>query len=280
MKKYLTFATCTLLCVVLFSACNKVEDDYYFPKMKLASAVNASGDGLQIRYDGKFISTMKDGDDEWTVRYNADNQISEMATRNDDAQMILTYDHRRISRIDFYQDGNLYSYRIFKYDYDGKIATVSTYGVSASALWKCVCAHPLLARLFDVEPIKEVLRDSGKGDLPLTQTEHWTYSGNNVKTVSSSTESEGVTVVKVKSYSYDKQTSPFFGLPYTVAGTAAYSANNAVKYVSSMTIQQLDYSKVDEYFINYTYGKNKYPLSATIFKNGTSDENLFFEYAK
>ncbi len=87
-------------------------------------------------------------------------------------------------------------------------------------------------------------------------------------------------MVRVNSYSYDKHPSPFFGLPYAIAGTAAYSENNAIKHVSSTTIQQLNYSVVDEYFINYTYGKNKYPVSATILKNGNSDENLFFEYVK
>jgi len=287
MKK--TFSLLALIAIVTmaFVSCEKVNEDIYFPKVKLASILDEEGDGIVLTYSDKYISTIKYNGELVNVKYDSNDQISELVPTDPTAgKVVLSYADKKIAKITYVNEqGEVEYYMEFTRNDAGKIASVKTYSEELDkSRWESLCNNKLFSSVFSTEPIWLMLKQNNtKGQMSLLMEEFWTYNGNNVETVSVSMESEGYVSSLLKTYTYDSNPNPCFGLPYLLAEISAYSKNNAVSCVETTTISYAGttlLSQTETTKATYTYGSNKYPTAATFTEDGQPNGAKYYTYIK
>lgn len=284
MKKTISILALVAVVALAFVSCEKVGDDIYFPKMKLASALDDEGEGFTIFYNDKYISTIDIDGEQVSVKYNSDDQISELIpTDPADGKIEMSYIDKKISKIEYFNEvGVVEFYMTFTHDVAGKIATVKTFSEELyKSQWKALCENKMFAAVFNTEPIEMMLKKSSKGQFNLELEEFWSYNGNNVETISSSMESEGYLVNTLKTYTYDEHPNPYFGLPYVFGQVNSYCKNNVVACVETISMTyagQTLYSLTETSSCSYEYENNKYPTTAHLIDNGSPAGTVFFTY--
>lgn len=286
MKKTISILALVAAVVLAFVSCEKVGDDIYFPKMKLASVLDENGDGFTLIYNGKYISTIDVDGQKVSVKYNTDDQISELIPADPaDGKIVMSYVNKKISRIEYFNEvGVLEYYLEFTHDVNGKIAKVKTNSKDLlESQWKALCENKMFAAVFDTTPIEMMLKKSSKGQFDLELEEYWSYNGDNLETVSSAMEIEGYLVNRLKTYTYDEHPNPYFGLPYVLGIVSSYSRNNFVACVETTSMEyagQTIHSDTQSSSCSYVYGANKYPITANQINNGRPAGTVYFTYIK
>lgn len=276
MKKSIQLILAVVSIAFLFSACNKVDEDYYFPKVKLAS-IKSDDYTATFKYDKKKLSQILMDDETITVIYNDNKQISELDCSVDNEKVLMTYnDDKKITRCDYYKGANLLYYQEFVRSGD-HIASVRTYGSSDD--WKKISQGKLFRMCFNTTLIDKVIKNAPKADLTLTTEEFWTYSGTNVSLITSSVTYAGVTATMKTAYTYDEKHNPFYGLPYYIGQTMAYSTNNGTSMISSFVLGNTTTTTDTQYF-TYTYNDDDYPtvLTTSATQGGSTDNIMTFSY--
>lgn len=260
MKKNIKFILAVVSIAFLFTSCNKVEEDYYFPKERLSS-IKSTDYSAVFKYDKKKITQIVMDDETLTLQYDKNKQISEIDYSLDNEKVLITYnDDKKISECSYYKGSDLIYYEEFVRNGD-HIASVRTYGSSDD--WKKTCQSKLFKLCFDSQIVSLMTKNAAKTDLTLTSETFWTYTGDNLTLKTTSATYAGITATLRSTYTYDTKNNPYYGLPYPLMQFMAYSFNNPVSVNSAFVLGNTTTTTDAQYF-SYTYDDKDYPVTATI----------------
>jgi hypothetical protein len=245
--------------LVILSSCNKEEifsPDRYIEteNIQLGSYMVLNKEFI---YSKKQLASVnfKNGS-QLTFEYNSDKTVKRIvSSEKNNTYAVLSYKDKKVSLIQYYEEGNLARENVFSRKDKGVINQIESYVYDGFA-----AESSLSAMLFsETKSMPETIRKAHKsGGKSLYAVQNITYEKDNIFRVRLSyAQNDNVSLYSTTSYTYDSKKNPYYGLPYAFLQLTGYSKNNVI--FSRMYKENDKYKSMVTTENTYTYEK-KYPV--------------------
>ncbi len=253
-----------MILACIFCSCKKEE--IFSPSRYILTESKQEGSDMrltkQFNYSGKELTSVYLNQEKITLtfEYNSDKTVKKI-TSSDGSYALMEYDSKRITQIQYYEDGKLTHenkfYRKEKKNTINKIETYTYDGFSSEGI--------LLKMLFpESKSVPDNIRKSHKDTGgKLYAVRNVTYEGDNINRVRTFyVDAKGEQIEYYStSYDYDKYKNPYYGLPYAFSDLTGYCKNN-----------------VSSSIMSYEYGKDKEDQKVLTIQNSYSYEKKYPTY--
>lgn len=279
MKK--VFVMAVAAAALLMVSCNKEQEGVFNPKKKIVEVYDCNDDTRELaqrwNWDGDLLKSITYyDDDETNITENLTYDKKDRLVKTDCGQgdsMVIAYEKKLMTTIKIYDGGLLteqytvkrndddaisgFTYKMFNVDWmNEKHASRLQHSVICDA----VLPHELRAGIEKARPViaKALKANGGNSKMDMEVPISYTWTGNNITSISFSLTLFGENVGATYTLQYDNKKNPMHTLftqdivydgPFTAG--LALSENNLTLMTSTVSDNGYSYTKTDAY--TYTY---------------------------